>query len=183
MSKYDKNILDIVDENDNIIGQETRTKIHKDGLLHREIHVWFFDDEKQVFLQHRKKDAETFPDLLDMTVGGHVEIGDNYITTALKEIEEETGIKVKKEDLIEVKKLIRESYDEITGLTNRAMGVTYAYRYNGSENDLKGEEDIGFEKWSIDELLNLKDEKVKKKFLPCIFNDWSIEILKKIEKI
>ena len=38
--------LNIVDENDEIIGEEARGKIHKDGLLHRETHVWFLTPNK-----------------------------------------------------------------------------------------------------------------------------------------
>jgi isopentenyldiphosphate isomerase len=34
-------MLEIVDENDNVIGLETREKVHREGLLHREIHIWF----------------------------------------------------------------------------------------------------------------------------------------------
>lgn len=83
-----ENILDIVDENDQIIGQATRDKIHRQGLLHREIHVYFITPQQEIIFQHRAKDKETFPDLLDATVGGHVEIGDSYELTAIKETEE-----------------------------------------------------------------------------------------------
>ena len=43
MSKSQK--LNIVDEDDNIIGEDTRENIHKNGLLHREVHVWLYNDE------------------------------------------------------------------------------------------------------------------------------------------
>lgn len=38
----DNRKLNIVDESANIIGEETRENIHNQGLLHREIHVWFY---------------------------------------------------------------------------------------------------------------------------------------------
>jgi len=37
--------LNIVDESDNIIGEDTRGHIHQKGLLHREIHVWIYNNE------------------------------------------------------------------------------------------------------------------------------------------
>lgn len=42
----DNRKLNIVDEDGNIIGEETRENIHKQGLLHREIHVWFYTHRK-----------------------------------------------------------------------------------------------------------------------------------------
>ena len=69
----DSRKLNIVDENDQIIGEDTRENIHRKGLLHREIHVWFYTPKSEIVFQHRAKNKDTFPDLLDATVGGHVE--------------------------------------------------------------------------------------------------------------
>jgi len=71
-----KQILEIVNENDEVIGLENRTKIHTEGLLHREIHVWFITPNGEIVFQHRAKDKDTYPDKLDATVGGHVEPND-----------------------------------------------------------------------------------------------------------
>src|ERR1035437_3863166 len=97
--KENKGLLDIINENDVVIGQDTRENVHKKGLLHREIHVWFITPDGQMIFQHRAKDKDTYPDLLDATVGGHVEPGATYEETAIKEMEEETGLKAEKEDL------------------------------------------------------------------------------------
>ena len=70
--------LNIVDDNDNIIGQKTREEIHQQGLLHQEIHVYFITPNKEIIFQHRAEDKDTYPDLLSATVGGHVDIGDTY---------------------------------------------------------------------------------------------------------
>ena len=40
---YDE-LLDVVDENDNIIGRDKRAVIHSKGLLHREVHVWLYNN-------------------------------------------------------------------------------------------------------------------------------------------
>ena len=85
--------LEIVNENDEIIGKEIRKKVHQDGLLHREIHIWFITPNREIIFQHRAKDKDTYPDKLDATVGGHVDPGMLYDETAFKECEEETGIK------------------------------------------------------------------------------------------
>lgn len=84
--------LNVVDKNGAIIGEESRDVIHRNGLLHREVHVWLYTPDKELIFQHRAKDKETFPDLLDATAGGYVEIGDDWVTAALKELQEETGV-------------------------------------------------------------------------------------------
>jgi len=164
-----KSIFNVVNNNDEVIGQETREKIHEHGLLHREIHVYFITPNKEIIFQHRAKDKDTFPDLLDATVGGHVEIGDSYEQTAIKETEKETGIKIKANDLIPVGKIIKSTRDEVTGRTNNTINSTYIYIYGGDIKDLKIEsgEALGFEGRPLEKLLQLTDEE-KTRFIPYI---------------
>ena len=61
-------MLEVINENDNVVGFETRAKIHQDGLLHREIYIWFFTPNGEIIFQHRAKDKDTYPDKLDATV-------------------------------------------------------------------------------------------------------------------
>lgn len=164
--------LDIVDENDNIIGRETREKVHQAGLLHREIHVHFLTPNKEVIFQHRSKDKDFYPDLLDATVGGHVDSGDDYVFSAIKEVEEETGLKLRSEDLVflskERKKL---SYDPGTGKYNNTWKEIYIYNFTRQLSDLKVEKgkSIGFEIWSKERLKNISAEE-KKKFIPYVID-------------
>jgi isopentenyldiphosphate isomerase len=164
-----KLLLNIVDVNDKIIGEKTREEIHKHGLLHREVHVYFITPNYELIVQHRAKDKDTYPDLLDATVGGHVEIGDSYEETALKETEEETGIKIKANDLIFVDKTRVRSEDVITKTINNSFRVSYLYIYRGNIKDLKIElgKSQGFGIWSLDKLSNLSAAD-KVKFIPYI---------------
>jgi isopentenyldiphosphate isomerase len=173
-------LLNIIDENDNIIGEGTREEIHKNGLLHREVHVWIFNDKEEILFQRRAAGADNFPNLLDASVGGHVEIGDSYEKTALKELREETGIKANEEDLIFLVKMHRSVFDEVTGATNNAMRSVYAYRYNGGIEDLKPERGVGFEFWPIKKVLNL-EESEKKRFIPGVLSKEFVEIFEAID--
>lgn len=177
-----KGFLEIVDENDAVIGTEPREIIHENGLLHREIHVWFYTPEGNMIFQHRAKDKDTYPDLLDATVGGHVEMGDSYEKSAVKEIKEETGIDAKLEDLHFLKKIKIKSKDEVTGKVNYAFKTEYAYKFTGGILDLKIEKGkaIGFEEWPIDKMLNM-DEENRKKFIPGIFSPEIFELFKFIK--
>jgi isopentenyldiphosphate isomerase len=177
-----KRKLEVIDDEGKVIGEETREKIHREGLLHKEIHVWFYTSDKEIIFQHRAKDKDTYPDKLDATVGGHVEIGEDYIQTAIKETEEETGLKLKPEDLKLIKIIKRKSFDEVTGKTNNAVKAQFTYCFRGKVSDLKVEKGKaeGFEAWPIDKLLNITAEE-RKKFLPLVFSKDFIDIFKDIK--
>lgn len=179
-----KDTLEIVNEVDEVIGTESRRLIHQKGLLHRETHVLFYTPDGKIIFQHRAKDKDTYPDLLDATVGGHNEIGDSYEKTAIKETAEETGLKIKSEDLHLITKIKKKSHDVSTGATNYAFKCEYAYKFTGSLSDLKIEKGkaLGFEAWSIDTLLNMP-EKDKEKFIPGTLSQEFLELFKAIRKL
>ena len=175
--------LEIVNEKDEVIGLETREKIHKEGLLHREIHIWFITPKAEIIFQHRAKDKDTYPDKLNATVGGHVEPKMSYEETAIKECKEETGIDVDLNKLIFLRKMRKKSFDEATGLTNNTILSQYAYLYDSSINDLQVEdgEAQGFEAWKIDDLSHLS-ETDKDKFIPLILREDMLDIFKKAKE-
>ena len=165
-----KEKLNIVNDNDEIIGEEYREVIHRKGLFHREVHVYFVTPKNEIIFQHRAKDKDTFPDLLDATVGGHVEIGDDYGVSAVKETFEETGVEISISDLIPLDKIHKKSEDKLTGKINHAFQQEYIYIYKGKLEDLQIEADkgLGFESWSIEKLLGSSEEE-KDRFIPYIY--------------
>jgi len=177
-------MLEVVDENDNVIGLESREKIHKEGLLHREIHVLFITPRAEIIFQHRAKDKDTYPDKLDATVGGHVEPGMSYGETAVKECKEETGIDIDPQKLVLLSKMRKRTIDEATGLINNAVRTEYAYLYEGRMDDLVLEvgKAIGFEAWKIDGLPKLSNSD-KDRFVPLIFSDEHIFLFNKAKKL
>lgn len=173
-----KEILNIVDENDNILGTEDRIVIHEKGLLHREVHVYFVTPNNEIIFQHRAKDKDTFPDLLDATVGGHVEIGDSYEETAIKEAFEETGIRISEKDLIAINKILSNSKDELSGTINHAFQKEFIYMFSGQAEDLKVEEGkaLGFEIWPLEMFKDTK-EADKSKFVPHVYKFTSTKLI------
>jgi len=176
--------LNIVDENDNVIGKDTRENIHKNGLLHREIHVWIYNKNGEILFQRRAKTKDTYPDLLDASVGGHVEIGDDYLTTTVKELEEETGIKAEAKDLIYITKMRRNSYDEKIGMKNNTIKRVYAYEFNGDAKDLKLEDGMAtsLEFWKIDKILHLTDDE-RKEFIASVVDEEYQNVFNKVKKL
>lgn len=74
-----------------------RREIHRDGDWHRALHIWVGgigeDGEPFVLFQQRSATKDTFPNLLDVAVGGHVRAGETIADTA-REAEEEIGLSV-----------------------------------------------------------------------------------------
>jgi len=46
-------IFDVVDANDQVIGQQPRSEVHRLGLRHRAIHLLVFNAKGELFLQKR----------------------------------------------------------------------------------------------------------------------------------
>lgn len=90
----DLDMLDIVNEKDQIIGQAPRREIHGDpSRIHRVAHVLVFNPRGELFLQKRSFLKDVQPGKWDTSVGGHLEPGEEYLAGALREMEEELGIR------------------------------------------------------------------------------------------
>ncbi|MDD2647077.1 MAG: NUDIX domain-containing protein [Patescibacteria group bacterium] len=179
-----KEILNIVDENDNIIGQEQRERVHKSGLLHREIHVWVYNDKGEVLLQKRAMDKDTFPGLFDASVGGHVDLNQTYEEAATRELEEEIGVKADIKDLSYLIKMRDKDYDQSTGMTNNRFWVVYAYKYNENKDNLRLEKGkaISLEFWPINRIMNASAED-REKFIPFLLGDKYSIIFQEIKNL
>lgn len=90
--RVEDELLDVVDEHDQVIGQEKRGVIHARRLRHRAVHILVFNSAGQVFLQRRAKTKDTFPDRWDSSCSGHVDSGESYLESAVRELGEELGI-------------------------------------------------------------------------------------------
>ena len=89
-------LLDVVDENNNLIGiKEDKNIIHEKGLLHREIAVIIQNENGEYLVQKRSSNKKGAPNMWSFTTG-HVELGEDYETTAIREIKEETKLKESK---------------------------------------------------------------------------------------
>ena len=88
-------LLDIVDEKDEVIGNAPKREVWKKCLPHRIVHILIFDKRDRMALQFRSKDVVYRPHHWSTPVGGHVLSGETYEEAALREFEEELGTKTK----------------------------------------------------------------------------------------
>lgn len=92
--------IDILNEDGSPTGiTQMKSFAHANGLFHATVHIWFYTKEKQILLQKRALNKDTFPGLWDVSVAGHIGAGEEIIDSALRETQEEIGLEIQKEDL------------------------------------------------------------------------------------
>lgn len=76
---------------------------HREGSLHGTVHMWVVrPNEKSgydVLLQKRSKNKDSNPGCYDISSAGHISAGDDALESAIREMEEELGLHVSKEEL------------------------------------------------------------------------------------
>ena len=81
--------LDIYDEYMNKIGTERRDIVHQNGLWHKTVHCWIYDDIGNVYFQIRTDSKKLYT-----TASGHVLAGETVRDAFHREIHEEIGIDI-----------------------------------------------------------------------------------------
>jgi 16S rRNA (adenine1518-N6/adenine1519-N6)-dimethyltransferase len=94
--------LPVVDKNDRILRYARRSEVHGNNLRHRAVHILIFDQAGEVYLQQRSRWKDRHPLRWDSSAAGHLATGESYEETARRELEEELGINVPLEKILEL---------------------------------------------------------------------------------
>ena len=145
-------LLDIVDENNNLTGeQKPRFLVHKTGLWHRVVHVYFFrkkNNELQFIVHLRSKEKDLHPNQWDTRFGGHIKAGQSIIDALKQEIFEETAVK------LEPKMLLKGNIRKGDFFPNREFTNVFYYRYPGEIEDLHFDDgEVQTAKWMGEEYI------------------------------
>lgn len=87
-------LLNCCDANLNPIEPIDRDTVHKEGIWHKTSHVWLYDEEGYVYFQVRA-DA----DKLYTSASGHVDANEDPRDAAVREMGEELGFRILKDNL------------------------------------------------------------------------------------
>lgn len=82
----------LVDENDNETGVMEKLQAHENGLLHRAISVFIFNDKKELLLQQRAAEKYHSPLLWTNTCCSHPRPGEVLIEAAHRRLREEMNL-------------------------------------------------------------------------------------------
>ncbi len=121
-----------------------KSEAHRLGLWHRCFHCWIASPKTSfggpyLFVQRRTPGKETWPNRLDVTVGGHLGAGEEALEGGLREIKEELGIQVASGDLIPLG--IRRTELEIPGGIDREFQEVFLLVSPLSPRDLRLQEE------------------------------------------
>jgi isopentenyl-diphosphate Delta-isomerase len=157
-------LLDIVTEEDTVIGRELRSKVHQLGLWHRGVHVFLFTSDGKMLIQKRSADRASCPSLLDGSVSEHVKAGESHFEAAVRGMKEEMGV-----DGIEIQPLIK--FRMQYGINDNEISILY----KGLVDPLQ----VKFDPVEIESIHYLSTDEVNKmmKENRVSFCGWFLEIL------
>lgn len=105
--------MDIVDENDRIMGEASKKDIYdKDLKYYRIVKGIIRDNTGKILLPKRSKYKYIYPECYDISLSGHVDKGESYEEALQREMKEELGIE-------------EAEYKEICYLTPKQLDSNY----------------------------------------------------------
>jgi len=157
--------FDIVNENNEVIGQEVRRIVHKTGLWHRGVHVFLFTSDRRLLVQKRGQSQDTFPNRLDCSVSEHLKVGESYFDGAVRGLCEELGI-----DGISLTRLVQ--FKMNYGPNDNEFSELYEGVFDGSSLDADPKEVAGIEYYTIPQL----EEMIVSE--QALFAPWFIQLIR-----
>ncbi len=85
-------LVDVVDENDDVIGSVSRREMRAKHLVHRCTYVFVLTPAGELYVHKRTDTKDVYPGYDDVCAGGVNAAGESYDDCARRELEEELGI-------------------------------------------------------------------------------------------
>jgi len=139
----------------------TKSQCHKEGLWHRAVYAFIINNEGDILLQRRSCNKKRWPDMWDVTVGGHVLTGEFGREALIREVSEELGLEVSDD---EIKYLVGStSIDTSSAYINKHFNECYIITKNVdlSEIVLQTEEVSEVKFFSLNDILNMVNDDYK----------------------
>lgn len=147
--------FDVLNENGEFTGKiATREECHEKGFWHRAVYGFIIDKYGNVLLQKRSANKKLWPNMWDVTVGGHVDSGEFGRQALIRECKEELGITINDDD---IKYLVGStSINEKGNIINKHFNECYLITKNIdiSKIKLQKEEVAEIKYFSKEEILN-----------------------------
>ena len=164
------------EKNSEKLGCADRNYVHDNNLWHREIAVWVMNNNREILLERRSPKKKNGANKLSV-VAGHVDKDETESIAALRELDEEIGLKYKENELIFLG-VYRLEQDK-----NKCFSYTYLLITDKKIDDMIMQEDEVSElKYiTIEELekrIEIKDEE-----LPLVKRPYIKDLIEKIRKV
>lgn len=111
--------LEVVDEDNRIIGIADRQEIHEKGLRHRSVHIFIFNTRGDLYLQKRSPSKDQYPEHWDTSAAGHTDPGESPLEAAQRELMEELGLVVELTEVLKYPACLETGWEFVTLFTAR----------------------------------------------------------------
>ena len=92
--------VDILNTNGSLTEKKKlKSEAHKKGLWHASTQIWIYTPKGEILIQKRTANKDTYPNLWDISVAGHLSAGDSPIAASIREIKEEIDLIIPAEAL------------------------------------------------------------------------------------
>jgi isopentenyldiphosphate isomerase len=115
--------IDIVVDDDRVVGESTRAEMRTRGLRHRCVYVLLFNPRNQLYVHRRTATKDVYPSYYDVAFGGVVTAGESYAAAAQRELEEEAGVRT-----VRLRRALTLRYDDEH---NHVNGALYTATWDG----------------------------------------------------
>ena len=128
-------LFDVRDSEGNVTGvARERELVHLNGDPHGTSHIWVVRENASggwdVLLQKRSRAKDSYPGCYDVSSAGHLQAGDDFLPAALRELEEELGLRARAEDLefVGFRRAYREAFFGGRLFKDHEISAVYIYR-------------------------------------------------------
>ena len=162
MEVIEDEFLNLIDSESRLTSRsKPRSLVHRDGELHPAVHIWIIKRKDMgiyVLLQKRSHEKRIAPDCFDVSAAGHVAQGEEFRSTAVRETEEELGLKIHGSRL-ELIGLLRNEYSD-EGVNDNELRAVYLCREDVDvDKFVLQSSEVSDVCWAeIDELLAVMDD-------------------------
>jgi len=138
-------LIDIVNEKDEVIGSEMKSKKSELGFISRVSAVFVKDSSGKIMICKRGPHKKTSPNKFDLSACGNVDAGEIYEKAAERELFEETGIKCQP-------KMLDKFYQEVDENGKNFKYFTGIFLAESNQDPQLNEELVAFRRMSVGEI-------------------------------
>ena len=150
---------ELVDVLDETTGEKlnkiiTKGEAHTTGAWHGSIHILIVDTKRMhTLLQKRCANKKLYPNTWDISIGGHISAGEDAMTSAQRELEEELGLNANDFN-IEYLETIKEQLNNNGVISNEFVQIFIIYADIDINSIALQKEEVSEAKWCTKEELN-----------------------------
>ena len=134
--------LEVVDEQNRVIGLMSRRRIHRDSLRHRSVHILIFNSRGELYLQKRSPHKDQYPAHWDSSAAGHTDPGESPPETAQRELAEELNLEVPLMEVLHYPACLETGWEFVTLFTARTDHPIDLNREEASEGHFFSESQL-----------------------------------------